>query len=61
MKLTIVFSVISLFQHVPEVLEGFRVVFVLFKKLLDIGLAVGARLDVSRVWFGIVRVVVRDN
>ena len=61
MKLTIVFSVISLFQHVPEELEGFRVVFVLFQKLLDLGLAVGARLDVSRVWFGIVRVVVRDN
>ena len=61
MKLTIVFSVISLLRHVPEALEGFRVVFVLFQKLLDLGLAVGARLDVSRVWFGIVRVVVRDN
>jgi hypothetical protein len=37
-------------------LEGFGIILVLFKKLLNLGFAVIAWLDVSRVWFGIVRV-----
>jgi hypothetical protein len=52
--------VISLLHHVPEELEGFEIVLVLFKKFLDLGLAVGARLDVPRVRFGVVWIVVWD-
>jgi len=36
-------------------LEGFGIVLVLFKKLLDLGLAVIAGLDVSGIWYGVTR------
>jgi len=48
-------------HHVPKELEGFRVILVLFKKLLDMGFAVSARLGISGIRFGVIWVVIRDN
>jgi hypothetical protein len=42
-------------------LEGFWVVLVLFKKLLDSGFGVRAGFDISGIGFRVARIVVRDN
>jgi hypothetical protein len=49
------------FQHVPEELERFRVILVLFKQFLYLGLAIIAGFDVSGIRLRIIRVIVGDN
>jgi hypothetical protein len=49
------------FQHVPDKLERFWVILVLFKQLLYLGLAIIAGFDVSGIRLRVVRVIVGDN
>jgi hypothetical protein len=60
-KLTIVFSFISILHHIREELKYFGIIFVLINQLLDLGLGAIAGFNVSGIRFRVDWVVVRDN